>query len=78
MSELTTEARLRAILTEYSGIDGENILAESHLYDDLALDSLEKVEIVMVIEDEFRIEIADSEAEKVQTVNDLINLIDSK
>ena len=53
----------------------EKVSSESHFVNDLGLDSLDVVEIVMALEDEFGIEISDEEAEKVFTVEDAVEFI---
>lgn len=56
-------------------MNAELLSAESHFFNDLGLDSLDVVEIVMALEDEFAIEISDEEAEKVFSVGDAVQFI---
>lgn len=56
-------------------LDVHNIKPESKLVEDLDLDSLDRVELCMSLEDEFAIQIPDEEAEKASTVQDVINLV---
>lgn len=56
----------------------KNITAESHLFNDMGLDSLDAVEIIIEIEDSFNIDLQDKESEEVQTVKDLIEIVESK
>lgn len=55
----------------------EPVTAESHVVDDLGLDSLDTVELVMAIEDEFNIEISDQDASSAQVVKDIAALIEA-
>ena len=66
---------VKAILIEQLGIDGESISPESSLIDDLNADSLDMVELVMAMEQEFGISIPDEEAERIKTVGDAIDFI---
>jgi acyl carrier protein len=63
--------RIKAIIADQSGIDVNKIKGESSLIDDLGADSLDTVELVMAIEEEFDIEIADEDAEKFFTVGNI-------
>lgn len=65
-------------LCEYLGVIPEFVRPEKAIVDDLGADSLDTVELVMAVEDEFDTEILDEEAEKIVTVQDMINLIESK
>ena len=67
--------KIKKILGNQLGINEENIKMESTFVDDLAADSLDIVELVMAIEEEFGIEISDSDAEKIVTVGDVVNYI---
>lgn len=69
------EKRLITIITEMALTDPEKVTPQSKLINDLGADSLDMVEIVMASEDEFGIEISDEEAEKIITVQDVIDLI---
>ena len=71
----TTEERVKQIVAEQLGVDEEQVTAEASFMDDLGADSLDTVELVMALEEEFDIEISDEEAEKIQTVQ---NAIDSR
>jgi acyl carrier protein len=66
---------VKAILIEQLGIDGDSITPESSLIDDLNADSLDMVELVMAMEQEFGISIPDEEAERIKTVGDAIDFI---
>jgi acyl carrier protein len=67
--------RLREIIAEQLGISEEEIVPEASFVDDLGADSLDLVELIMALEEEFGMDISDEEAEKIQTVQDAINYI---
>ena len=67
--------KIKKILGNQLGINEENIKMESTFVDDLAAESLDIVELVMAIEEEFGIEISDSDAEKIVTVGDVVKYI---
>ena len=70
-------AKINKIIAEQLGVDESEIRAESHFVDDLGADSLDTVELVMAFEEEFGIEIPDDAAEKILTVKNAIDFIDS-
>ena len=67
--------RVKEIVAEQLGVEEAQVLAESSFMDDLGADSLDTVELVMALEEEFDIEIPDEDAEKIQTVHDAIEYI---
>ncbi|MEI7817225.1 MAG: acyl carrier protein [Desulfuromonadales bacterium] len=67
--------RVKEIVAEQLGVEEAQVLTESSFMDDLGADSLDTVELVMALEEEFDIEIPDEDAEKIQTVNDAIEYI---
>jgi acyl carrier protein len=69
--------KLKEILVDVLGVKDEDIKAESKFVDDLGADSLDLVELIMSFEDKFGIEISDDEAEKIVTVRDALDYIDS-
>jgi len=69
------ESRLKEIVAEQLGISEDEIVPEASFIEDLGADSLDIVELIMALEEEFDIEISDEEAEKIQTVQDAINFI---
>ena len=69
------EQRVRKIVSEQLGTDGDKIKNESSFIDDLGADSLDTVELVMALEEEFDTEIPDEEAEKITTVQQAIDYI---
>jgi acyl carrier protein len=69
------ESRLKEIIAEQLGISEDEIVPEASFIEDLGADSLDIVELIMALEEEFDIQISDEEAEKIQTVQDAINFI---
>jgi acyl carrier protein len=67
--------RVKKIVVEHLGVDGDKVKPEASFIDDLGADSLDTVELVMAFEEEFGIEIPDDAAEKIQTVGDAIGFI---
>ncbi|GEM00740.1 MAG: acyl carrier protein [Bacillota bacterium] len=70
--------RVKKIVVDRLDVEEEKVTLEASFKDDLEADSLDVVELVMELEDEFDMEIADEEAEKIQTVADAVNYIDSQ
>ncbi len=68
--------KIKAIIVEQLGVDESEVTPEAHFIDDLGADSLDTVELVMALEEEFHIEISDEDAEKIQTVGDVARYID--
>jgi acyl carrier protein len=73
---VSVEERVRRVVGEQLGIDESNIKPESHFVDDLGADSLDTVELVMALEEEFSVEIPDEDAEKISTVREAIQYIE--
>jgi acyl carrier protein len=71
----TIEERVKKIVVEQLSVKDEEVSNESSFVDDLGADSLDTVELVMALEEEFECEIPDEEAEKIQTVQQAINYI---
>ncbi|MBK2124480.1 acyl carrier protein, partial [Fangia hongkongensis] len=69
----TIHERVNAIIVEQLGVKEEEVKAEASFIDDLGADSLDTVELVMALEEEFDTEIPDEEAEKIKTVQDVYN-----
>jgi acyl carrier protein len=69
------EEKVNDIVAEKLGVDRAEITPDAVFIDDLGADSLDLVELIMAMEEEFGFEIADEEAEKLRTVGDVINFI---
>jgi len=69
--------RVKDIIVEQLDVDESQVTLEASFAEDLDADSLDVVELVMELEDEFDLEIADEEAEKISTVGDAVEYIDS-
>ncbi|NMA34028.1 MAG: acyl carrier protein [Clostridiaceae bacterium] len=67
--------KVKKIIVEQLGVEEDEVTLESSFIDDLGADSLDIVELIMALEEEFDIEIPDSEAEKISTVGDAVNYI---
>ena len=67
--------RVKEIVAEQLGVEESQVVPEASFMDDLGADSLDTVELVMALEEEFDIEIPDDAAEKIQSVNDAIEYI---
>ena len=70
--------KLKSILSEQLDIDENSITPDSLLVEDLGADSLDAIDIVMSVEDEFGIEIPDEDVENISTIGDIVDYIDSK
>ena len=73
----TVEDRVKKIVVEQLGVSEDEVKAESSFVDDLGADSLDTVELVMALEEEFDTEIPDEEAEKISTVQSAIDYINN-
>jgi acyl carrier protein len=67
--------KVKAIIVEQLGADEEDVKIESSFVDDLGADSLDIVELVMALEEEFELEIPDEDAEKIRTVGEAVKYI---
>lgn len=72
-----TAERVKKIVVEHLGVEESKVTDDASFIDDLGADSLDTVELVMAFEEEFEIEIPDDAAEKIVTVKDAIEFIDS-
>jgi len=78
MADSQIFAKVKDIIVEQLGVDEEEVKTSTSFVDDLGADSLDIVELVMAMEEEFDIEIPDEDAEKISTVEDVIEYIDSR
>lgn len=69
------EQRVKEIITEQLGVSADQVTADASFIDDLGADSLDQVELVMALEEEFEIEIPDEDAEKMTTVRDAVEYL---
>lgn len=69
---------VREVINDKLGADVEKIVPEARFIEDLGADSLDLVELIMGLEDKFGLEISDEDAEKIRTVQDAMNFIQSK
>jgi len=67
--------KVRGIVVEQLGVEEEEVTSEASFIEDLGADSLDIVELIMALEEEFDIEVPDEDAEKLQTINDVIEYI---
>ena len=70
--------QVKKIIVEQLGVDEDEVTTDASFVDDLGADSLDTVELVMALEEEFGQEIPDEEAEKLQSVGDVIKYIEEK
>ena len=73
----TIEERVKKIIVEQLGVKEDQVTKEASFVDDLGADSLDTVELVMALEEEFECEIPDEDAEKIITVQDAITYVDT-
>ncbi|MBI4386057.1 MAG: acyl carrier protein [Elusimicrobia bacterium] len=69
------EDRVKQIIVEQLGVDAGEVTPQAHFVNDLGADSLDTVELVMALEEEFDTEIPDEQAEKIQTVGQAVDYI---
>ena len=75
---MSTFDRVKKVIVEVLEVSEEEVTLVASFMDDLGADSLDVVELVMGLEEEFEIEIPDEESEKIQTVQDAVTYIDAK
>ena len=77
MATTNIEAKVKSIIADQLGVGEDEIKPESSFIEDLGADSLDIVELVMAMEEEFEVEIPDEEAENIKTVGDAVNYINN-
>ena len=75
MNRTEIETRVKKIVVEQLGVKGDEVTVDASFVDDLGADSLDTVELVMALEEEFETEIPDEDAEKIITIKDAVNYI---
>jgi len=76
MSDKPIDQRVKEIIVEQLGVKADQVTPEAKFIEDLGADSLDTVELVMALEEEFSIEVPDEQAEKLQTVGDVIKYVE--
>tara|TARA_B110001454_G_C12723308_1_gene436498 strand:- start:43884 stop:44144 length:261 start_codon:yes stop_codon:yes gene_type:complete len=77
-SNMSLSPKIKDIIVEQLSVDPEKVKPEASFIDDLGADSLDIVELVMAMEEEFDIEIPDEDAEKLKTVQDVTKYLETK
>ena len=75
---MSIEPKIKKIIEEQLGVEGDRIKPDASFIDDLGADSLDIVELVMAMEEEFDLEIPDEDAEKLRTVSDVTKYLQAK
>ena len=78
MTDGTTFERLKKIIVEQLGLEPDDVTPEAAFVEDLNADSLDLVELIMSLEEEFGMEISDEDAEKIQKVSDAVEYIEER
>ena len=78
MADKPIDQRVKDIIVEQLGVKPEQVTPEAKFIEDLGADSLDTVELVMALEEEFGIEVPDEQAEKLQSVGDVIKYIEDQ
>ncbi len=75
---MAVEDKIKEIIVEQLGVAAEEVVPEASFIDDLGADSLDIVELVMAIEEEFGLEIPDEDAERMQNIADVISYVEER
>ena len=75
---MAVEERVKKIIAEQLGVEEDDVVSDAKFVEDLGADSLDTVELVMALEEEFEIEIPDEDAEKIQTVAAAVDFVKEK
>ncbi|MEN9572244.1 MAG: hypothetical protein RL514_99 [Verrucomicrobiota bacterium] len=76
MAEKSIEQKVKDIIVEQLGVNADQVVSEAKFIEDLGADSLDTVELIMALEEEFGIEVPDDEAEKLVSVGDVTRYIE--
>lgn len=76
MAEKSIEQKVKDIIVEQLGVNADQVVSEAKFIEDLGADSLDTVELIMALEEEFSIEVPDEEAEKLVSVGDVTRYIE--
>ncbi len=76
--KMNVEEKVKNIIVEQLNVDAESVTADANFIEDLGADSLDIVELVMTMEEEFDLEIPDEDAEKIKSVGDVISYVQTK
>ena len=74
---MSVAEKVKSIIVEQLGVEADEVTSEASFTEDLGADSLDIVELVMAMEEEFEVEIPDEEAENIKTVADAVNYINT-
>ena len=77
MSAITIEQRVQNLIVERLGVNTSQVTADAKIVEDLGADSLDVVELVMALEEEFSCEVPDQDAEKLRSVGDVVKYIEA-
>jgi len=77
-TQIDISAKVREVIADHLGLGLETVTRESSLAKDLGADSLDRMELLMALEEEFRIEISDDEADRLKTVADVVAFVEKK
>lgn len=75
---MNVEERVKGIIVEQLNVDAEQVTTDASFVDDLGADSLDIVELVMTMEEEFDLEIPDEDAEKIKSVGDVVKYVQAR
>ena len=75
---MAVSEKIKSIIAEQLGVKAEEVTPQASFIDDLGADSLDTVELIMALEEEFNVEIPDEDAEKMTTVGDAVPYIEEK
>ncbi len=70
--------RVNTLITDQLGVDRKSLTPEANLLDDLGADSLDVVELVMALEEEFGIEVPDDDVENIRTIGDIVQYVEAR